>query len=177
MLIAIRRHLLKRHLSARFQMSVPVSNLPEADCLLPARFRHTPGSGTPSVIGVRADNAADRVSVVVRWHSRASPRKTGSDRTTRSCDRDAAFQAVGVLLPMFEEPKPQKRPKDLCLHCEGSLVPWRFVQHADDGDSAQTRKTLTRLPVGCCDRQWPEHYARVLLWPSLMQAATKYPDS
>jgi hypothetical protein len=34
-----------------------------------------------------------------------------------------------------------------------SLREARMVQHAVDGDGAHARQTLTRLPVGRCDRQ------------------------
>jgi hypothetical protein len=103
---------------------------------------------------------------------------TGSGRTMRSCHRDAAFRAIRVvfILPVFEEPKPQKRAKDLCLHRKGSRVPC-LVQHTVDRDCAHTRQTLTRLPVVRGDRQRPEHFARIVLWPSRCRPRLRYPRS
>jgi hypothetical protein len=47
----------------------------------------------------------------------------------------AKATTISVLLPMFEEPKPQKGPKDLRLHRKGTRVPC-LVQHPIDGDRA-----------------------------------------
>src|SRR5580698_6777632 len=84
----------------------------------------------------------------------------------------AELTRVFFIFLMFEETEPQKRSKNLCLHSKGSRVPC-LAQHTIDGDCTQTRQTLTRLPVGRGDRQRPEHYARIVLWPSMMQASTE----
>src|SRR5271166_5263750 len=75
---------------------------------------------------------------------------------------------IDCICLMFEQPKPLEGPKDLSLHCKGSGVPW-LVQQSIDGDRAQTRQALTRLPVVCGDRQGPENDARIALRPSIEQ--------
>src|SRR5271165_3828180 len=85
-----------------------------------------------------------------------------------------SFKAVWIdfVNPMFEESKPAKGAEDLSLHRVGTRVPSR-VQHAIDGDCAQTGKPLTRLPVVRGNRQAPEDNAGIALRPSLMEASTQ----
>ena len=71
---------------------------------------------------------------------------------------------------MFEKPEPLKRSKDPRLHRMGSRIPC-LVQHTIDGDRAQTRQAFARLPVVSGDRQGPEDYTRIALWPTMQTPA------
>src|SRR5258707_1292720 len=79
---------------------------------------------------------------------------------------------ISFVFTVFEEPKPLKRAQDPRLHRIGKRVQW-LAQHTIDGNRAQTRQALTRLPVVRGNRQGPEGDAGIALRPSVTQASIK----